>query len=152
MTKKSNDSEVSIETLKQVTKELNKVKVRIPDQIFAYRSHYAMPNLLDPYEQEEEFGTIIRAFATLHAQGLRFLLEGRYQRYMAYLMEEDFHTLEVPETKVYDKYFKIMKYSKIAHKMHKKDIIYVYDDDKILVIIATKLADKVRKIRGNSGK
>jgi len=146
---KDSSTEFSIESLKAVTKQLNNKRVKIPDMIFTYRSYYCMPRLLDNYEQEEEFGTIIKAFATLHKNGLRFLLEGKYERYLAYIMEEEFHELSTPDTKIYDKYFKIVKYTKIAHKIYGKDTLYVYDDDTILVICEPGLAAKVKKIRNN---
>ena len=127
MTNKDNNTLPSIEELKEVTKKLNDVEIEIPSMIFTYRSYYAMPDFIEPEEAKDNLANVIDNLALLYNNGLLFLMIGKYERYLAWLVESDYRDFVDADRKIIKQTFKIIKYNKLAHKLYEKDILYVYD-------------------------
>lgn len=147
MTDKDSSPEFSIEKLKAVTDKQNQVRVSIPSQIFTYRSYYGMPNFIDKDEENEDFSAIVGALAYLIDVDMPHLMRGAYERYWAMLMEVDYHQAFRYPKDVYRDYFSIIQGTEIAQKMYKNNILWVYDDGRILVVTDGDLARKLQKIR-----
>jgi hypothetical protein len=108
-----------------------------------------MPELLSPDEKNEDLAEIVEDFALKFKMGLTYLIRGAYERYLSYIMKEDYADVSYLGTSIYKKHFKIVNYTKLAHKVHEKDILYVYDTEEILIITDPELKLTFRTIRGN---
>ena len=148
MTDKTNASEFSIEKLKEVTDKHNRVLVRIPSSVYTYRSYYGMPANLNWDDDNEEFTKIVKELAFLMANDVLHLMKGVHERYWAHLMQVEYHKVFNKPKDTFKKCFKILNITKISAKMYEKDIIHVYNDSRMLVIVDEDLAEKVRKVRG----
>jgi hypothetical protein len=149
VTDKDNTSIFILDDLRSVTDNLNNIIVPIPDMVFAYRSYVAMPKMLPEEEQTVNLGDLLGEFAVLWQNDLVFLLRGSFERFLACIMEVPYADLAYPDSETYKEYFKIVKHTKISEAFYKKDILYVYDNNYMLVVTDAALAQSFRKMRGN---
>ena len=149
MTNKGKASCFMLDDLRSVTNELNTKEVMIPDMIFTYRTFDGRPDLSSKEEQFVDLAEIVGEFAVLWQNDLVYVLKGSYERFLAVKMGVSYAEMSYPNEDTYEKYFKIVKHTKIAETFYKKDILYVYDNNNLLVITDAGLAQKFRAIRGN---
>lgn len=149
MTNKDNTASHELDTLRSVTNQLNNRDVPIPDMIFAYKAYLSMPNAATEEDQVANLGDLLGEFAVLWQSDLVYLLRGSFERFLAEKMDVPYADLAYPDSDTYKKYFKIVKHTKISEAVYKKDILYVYDNNDLLVVTDAGLAAKFRKVRGN---
>lgn len=147
MTDKDTTSEFSIEKLKEVTDNHNDRMVKIPSSIYTYRSYYGMPSNLSWDDRDVNFEVIVNSLAYLMQNDILHLMKGAYERYWAYLMELDYHKMFNKPKNAFRERFQIVKATKIAVTMYKKDILYVFDNGDILIVKDMILSKKLRDIR-----
>ena len=150
MTDKHNSSSFSIESLRSVTDKRNNKVIHIPPLILAYRSYLNMPNTIKGDVEPENLERIIEDFAILYKIDKVYHLRAVYERYLATLIDGAFEDLYFTTSEDdYRKHFKIYQYTKLAHKLYDKDILFVYPDNSILVVVNGKTAENFREVRGN---
>jgi hypothetical protein len=109
-----------------------------------------MPNTIKGDHDPENLARIIGDFAILLRIEKIYHLNAVYERYLASLIDGAFEDLYFTTgEEEYNKHFKIYQYTKLAHKLYNKDILYVYPDNSILVVVNAKTAENFRAVRGN---
>ena len=147
MTDKRITSTFNLDDIKEMTDKLNDTLVDIKMTSFYYPGYSAFSEPYE-YEYEESFKDIIGEFAELYRAGLIGLFNGRYERFLASKLDEDFTDLML-DPELYDNHFLIVRPNKLSYKLFKDDILFVYeDDDHFLVTISPSARRKFRELRG----
>jgi hypothetical protein len=147
VTDKHNSSSLNIDHIKQVTDKHNDFLIDIRMTSFYYPGYAAFPESYD-YDYQEEFSKVIEDFALFFRADMMYLMNGRYERFIAEKVDEDFTDLML-DPNLYHDHFIIVKPNRLAYKLFKKDILYVYEeDDHFLVASSPNAQRKFRKLRG----
>ena len=147
MTDKRRTSSFNISNIKKVTDKQNNFLIDIRMTSFYYPGYAAFPESYD-YDYQEHFYKVIEDFALFHRAGMMYLLNGRYERFLASKIDEDFTDLML-DPDLYHNHFLIVKPNRLAYKLFKKDILYVYEEDNYFLVASSPNAQrKFRELRG----
>ena len=135
---------LSIERLKTMTHKRNTITVDLKMTTYYYGFDSPYPGIVT----QDDFGTIIENFAVCYRQGCMYLNINSHERYLCSFLGVDYVDCII-EPEIYNKYFKIVRPSKLAFKMHWDDVLYVYDEDDYLLVVTDAAAKvKFRELRG----
>ena len=136
----------NIKNLRQVTDKRNnfKVTVRAPRFIFPDYSHN---QVYDPdYTKKIEFANIIENTAICLECEKYWLIVGEHERYVASILDLDFWELTINPDQ-YKDHFMIVAPTLLAMYMCWDDVLYIFDDDKMLVAKSKEAIEGFRKAR-----
>ena len=142
-------SDFSISSLISVTHKLNSIHVDIPKDPFIYSGYWSYPEAnLNP-NSTEPLNTIIESIFYYILTNNHKLLTMNFEKYVADFIGETYFRITTAPTETLEKYFKILKYTKINHCIYERDILHVDNTNLIMIVYNQEVAQKMRQLRGN---
>jgi hypothetical protein len=137
----------TIEEIRKECEDRNDFIVDLSMQKFIYRGYST--NMMDFEEVERKVGfhQLIEEFAYFFRHKLMYMFTYTYERFLCSHLVEDFAEMATfPE--LYENYFDVVKGTSLSHRLYDKDILFVFEDDFMLVVKDKDVAKKFRKLRG----
>lgn len=145
MTDKKSTSAFNIDSIRKVTDKRNKHKIdlRLTKFWFPGYSIHA-----DEYEIDfaEEVGELLENLALAFESKYLWLFKGVYERFLAAKLGEDYAEMMLDPT-IYQRHFMIARACRLSYKMFEKDILYVFEDGRVLVANSNEAKRTFRNIR-----
>lgn len=145
MTDKKNTDLFNVDNIRKVTDKRNKHKIDLR------LTKYWFPGYMissEDYEIDfsEEIGELLENLALSYESKYLWLFKGVYERFLASNIGEDYADMMMDHT-IYDRHFMVAIASKLTYKLFYKDILYVYEDGRVLVAHSREAQDALRRIR-----
>jgi hypothetical protein len=137
-------------TIEDVRKECegrNDFMVDLSMQKFIYRGYSTNMMEFEEVERKVEFHKLIEEFAYFYRHNLMYMFTYTYERFLCSHLVEDYAEMATfPE--LYEKYFDVVKGMSLTFRLYDKDILYVFEDDFILIVKDKNVAKRFRELRG----
>lgn len=147
MTVINNTPEYTIQNLRRVTDKLNNTKVDLKMRRMIFPFFNAFPED-DYFEFKESLAKVLENFALCFRNKCPWLITQSQERFICSMIDSDVIECML-DPDIYTNYFMVVRPNKFNIKVFFDRTLYVFDDDRILVIINKDTDLKFRKLRGN---
>ncbi len=145
MTDKKDTKLFKLGTIGKVPDKRNTSKINLTMTKFWFPGYSAY---MEDYEKKysEEVSIMLEKLALTFDSSHLWLFDGVYERFLASKIGEDYTDMML-DPDIYKKHIMICIPSKLTYKMFYKDILYVYDDGRVLVASSPECKRAFRDIR-----
>lgn len=145
MTDKKDTKLFNIDHIRKVTDKRNKHKIDLRLTKFWFPGYSAY---MEEHEVDyaEEVSEMLENLALAYDASHLWLFKGIYERYLAAKIGEDYAEMMLDPT-IYSRHFLIARACRLSYKLFYDDILYVYEDGRVLVAHSFEAQKALRSIR-----